>query len=431
MYLRFIALLLFLGNCCHAQKFETFVADFITGYKQLNVPGLEYDYRDYFNSIPSPEKLELQQKFFQSKKLELSTYKRTGLKRSDRILYDHLLYILDEHLVQVSLQQGYKAVTSSLPPGGISLLENGKEWYRFFIHRFTTTNITPEEVFALGQSEVKRVKSEISAIQGHLGFADSAAFYAQLNSERFFITDKQQLIQGFQAIDSVVRIHLKRFIGSDDIPPVYAMEWPAATAFTPPGIYLNRADNAYGKDVFQFNFHDRRYNRRAMEWLYMHEAIPGHHLQFSLYGAGSELEELFIYPGNFEGWACYVEYFGKELGLYKDPYTYLGKWEWDLVRSARLVLDAGIHYYGWTREEALRYWKETIPNQDDIAEREVTRVTNWPGQALSYKVGAMQIFKMREAWLQKHPGRPASEFYRTFLSMGRLPLTVIEKNILA
>jgi uncharacterized protein (DUF885 family) len=227
----------------------------------------------------------------------------------------------------------------------------------------------------------------------------------------------------------MVRAHLAGFIGTDDIPPVFAMQWPGATAQTPPGMYLNHRYNSYGKDVFQFNFYSGQYNRRAIEWLYMHEAIPGHHLQFSMRANSTPLQDLFSYPGNFEGWGCYVEYFGKELGLYEDPYMYLGKWEWDLVRSARLVIDAGIHYFGWTREQALAYWKQNIPNQDEIAEREVTRVTNWPCQALSYKVGADRIFKMQIKWQLKHPGLPLNKFYHFFLDMGNLPLTVIERNI--
>src|SRR5205085_9502863 len=109
---------------------------------------------------------------------------------------------------------------------------------------------------------------------------------------------------------------------------VYPVEWGDAGPNTPPGIYLNHEFNSYGKDVFQFNFYGNRYNIRAVEWLYMHEAIPGHHLQFSIRNRGQtdSIQELFLYPGNFEGWACYVEYEGKKLGLYTDEYSYLGKW---------------------------------------------------------------------------------------------------------
>jgi uncharacterized protein (DUF885 family) len=206
------------------------------------------------------------------------------------------------------------------------------------------------------------------------------------------------------------------------------MEWTDATVNTPPGIYLNRSQTAYGKDVFQFNFATGRYNTRAMDWLYMHEAIPGHHLQAS-FRQENALQQLFLYPGNFEGWGCYVEYLGKDFGLYTDFYSYLGKWEWDLVRSARLVLDVGIHYYGWSREEALSYWKATIPGQDDISEREVTRVTNWCAQALSYKVGADKIMNLRNTWLQQHPKAPIKDFHLQYLQMGVVPLDLVSKHL--
>jgi uncharacterized protein (DUF885 family) len=127
-----------------------------------------------------------------------------------------------------------------------------------------------------------------------------------------------------------------------------------------------------------------------MDWLYMHEAIPGHHLQSTVRGQGNG----YFYFGTAEGWACYVEDLGKEMGLYTDPYSLLGKYEWNLVRSARLVMEVGIHYYGWQFDEALAYWKKNIKGQDDIAEREIKRITKWPGQSLCYKIGAINIKKI-------------------------------------
>jgi uncharacterized protein (DUF885 family) len=140
------------------------------------------------------------------------------------------------------------------------------------------------------------------------------------------------------------------------------------------------------------------------------------------------LQEAFLYPGNFEGWACYVEYFGKELGVYTNDYSYLGKCEWDLIRSARLVIETGIHYFGWSKEKAMDYWKDNIYGQDEIAEREITRVTNWPGQSLSYKLGAKFIFDLRSKYNKDLPQVSNSELYRCYLSFGMRPLPVIEKN---
>ena len=175
-------------------------------------------------------------------------------------------------------------------------------------------------------------------------------------------------------------------------------------------------------------FYNEQFNRRTIEWVYMHEAIPGHHLQSS-FAKLNELQETFLYPGNFEGWACYVEYFGKQLGLFQDIYTELGKWEWDLVRSARLVLDVGIHYYGWSQEKALQYWKQTIPNQLDIAEREITRVTNWPCQALSYKIGADYIFKLRAQWINDTKHESNAQFHNWYLSNSNRPLVILKNHL--
>ncbi len=222
-----------------------------------------------------------------------------------------------------------------------------------------------------------------------------------------------------------------------DVPLVRAEEWPDAGPNTPPGIYRGAVDSALTDFVFQFNFHTGRYNSRAMSWLYMHEAIPGHHLQAvqPINGSAGDLRDNMFYSGTSEGWACYVEYHGDELGLYADPYQRLGKWEWDLVRSVRLVLDAGIHYYGWSHDKGLAYWKSHIPGQDGIAEREVTRVTNWAAQALTYKVGADRIQRLRDRYAVECANMgilpDIVRFHRAFLGMGQVPMEVVERNMVA
>jgi uncharacterized protein (DUF885 family) len=429
-------LIIGLGLLCFSAKnppkpFAAVLENFLKGYNDLGLPDFTFDYRDYFSSIPSEEQLARQQKFFEGFKQEATAFKREHLSTADKIRYDHLLYELDFNLQRLNLESEWVKDGRKIPLSGLHQLKNYKDWYSFFTKKYTSTDISPEQIFEMGKREVARVQQEILQLRTQLGFKDSLSFYTHLKTDAFYITDKQVLIRGFEKIDSTVRKHLPNFVGKLEVPPIFAMEWPEAGANTPPGIYLSSENNAYGKDVFQFNFYGSRYNKRAMEWLYMHEGIPGHHLQFSFKKSkpANPQVEGFIYPGNFEGWACYIEYFGKEVGLYKDPYSYSGKHEWDLVRSARLVLDAGIHYYGWTREEALRYWKANVPGQDEIAEREITRVTNWTAQALSYKVGADFIFKLKEKWEKKHPAERIENFHRAFLEFGPIPLPVIEKNL--
>jgi uncharacterized protein (DUF885 family) len=414
-------------------NFSVFVAKFIKDYEHLHLPAFTFDYRDFFASVPSGEDLVLQNNFFDKKKEELRMYDRSKLDHKQKMLYDNIDYEIEFNLQRIRLEKEWVREGRKVPVGGLHGLVNFKDWYVFFIRKYTGLDMTAERVMELGKKEVERVKAEILKLRTQLGFKDSISFYTHLRSDEFYLTNKDLIIKEFSKIDSTVRKNLSKLVGQVNVPPVYPMEWPDAGANTPPGIYLSEADNPYGKHVFQFNFYGKRFNKRAMEWLYMHEAIPGHHLQFSMrsmYKISTQLSDLFIYPGNFEGWACYIEYFGKDVGLFQDDYSYLGKWEWDLVRSTRLVLDAGIHYYGWTHDEAIAFWKKTIPGQDDIAEREVTRVTNWAGQTVSYKAGADFIFKLKEKWLAKNPGKSPAVFHHEYLKAGRVPLSVVEKNIL-
>lgn len=409
-------------------SFQKFVQEFIAGYGQLNIPEIEYDYREYLKAIPPASSIDEQQSFFQEHQQSLKKFNRKQLSATQKTQYDHLSYEIEFNLFRLSLEEDWANADRLIPAGGIHAIHDHKNWYSYFVKKFTSANTSPEELFAFGTSEVQRVHTEINTLKLTLGFTDSLAFYKHLQGDSFYLTDKTSIVQRFESIDSMVRSHLASFMLRDSVSAVFAMEWPGANQFTPPGIYLNHEQNAYGKDVFQFNFWNGRYNRRAMEWLYMHEAIPGHHLQYSLL-TRSDLGNLFLYPGNFEGWGCYIEYLGKDLGLYKDPYAYLGKWEWDLVRSVRVVLDVGIHYYGWTTEEALAYWKKNIPDQDDIAKREITRVTNWCGQALSYKVGADFIMRMKEEYLSKK-GADVKTFHQRYLESGNLPLEVLKTQLL-
>jgi uncharacterized protein (DUF885 family) len=411
--------------------FSEFISSFPSKYRQLNIPDFQYDYKEYFKSIPGLENLKAQEDFFTKGKESLSAYSNEKLKSGENIIYEHLDYEINFNLQRIQLEKEWVSNGRKIPVNGLHELKNKKNWYGYFTKKFTGLDLTPEEIMDMGMREVQKVQNEIKKIRVESGFSDSIAFNNYLNSEVFIIRDKQKIIEEFNKTDSTIRKHLNEFIGKVNIPKVYPVEWADAGPNTPPGIYLNHEFNSYGKDVFQFNFYGNRYNLRAVEWLYMHEAIPGHHLQFSIRNSAKtdSIQELFLYPGNFEGWACYVEYEGKKLGLYRDAYSYLGKWEWDLVRSVRLVLDAGIHYYGWTREEALAYWKKNIAGQDEIAEREITRVTNWTAQALSYKAGSLCIMNLKEDLKKKYGSKfDERKFHRCYLSYGMRPLAVIKDN---
>lgn len=436
-YVHVLIAVLVLGCCsvsANAQgnaKLEELVSRFAEGYQSLRIPEFSYDYKDYFNTIPALEKLRQQELFFQEQQKALGAISGATLSLKEKIERDHLRYETAFNLERIALETDWVKEGRRLPLAGLSGMKDHERWYRFFIQRYTGLERLPEDIMSLGKAEVARVQKEIGKIREGAGFRDSATFYTYLRSDTFFLDTREEVLRAFARTDSIIRTQLGKFVGKAEIPPIFAMEWPEANANTPPGIYLNAEDNPYGRHVFQYNFYGGRYNRRAIEWLYMHEAIPGHHLQFSLRkkDGADALQYLFLYPGNFEGWGCYVEYYGKELGLYADPFSELGKWEWDLVRSARLCIDAGIHQYGWSQAKALEYWRREVPGQEQIAEREITRVTNWTAQALSYKAGADCILELRRKMEEKYGARfDEARFHRTYLSFGMRPLEVIKQN---
>ncbi|MBL7932421.1 MAG: DUF885 domain-containing protein [Bacteroidia bacterium] len=364
--------------------------DYNREYNTLNVPATELSYQANFANIQSKEELEEQEQFVKGYVDVLSKIEVLNLKQEDRILYKHLKYELSHHTQRLALEKEWKTSYKEVPLNGLHDLKNYKDWYTYYVKHFTSVEISPEQVFKMGAEEVKKAQGKISELRIKLAYKDEQSFYADLESARFFSSSKQEILEAFERIDNTVRKNLDKMFEPVMIPEIKAMEWPGADASTPPGIYLSKDENPYKVDVFQFNFSTGRYNLRCMDWLYMHEAIPGHHLQHSY----RKSDNGYFYFGNVEGWACYIEDLGESMGLYTDPYKLLGKEEWNLVRSARLVMEVGIHYYGWTFEKAMSYWKENIKGQDQIAEREIKRITRWPGQSLCYKVGALTIQKI-------------------------------------
>lgn len=428
---RFI-LLTFVSFCFYssAQKrpFDAFVNEFCKGYSGLRIPEMAYDYTTYFATIPDSAQVKRQTDFFQTQYKQLNQFRKEKLDLGRRKQYDHIAYEIQFNLKRAELELDWLRNGKTESAGGISQLENHERWYGYFVQKFTSLTPSPENILNYGKAEVTRINHELDSLCRSLGFADRAALHTFLNDSIHAFYETTAIKKNFAATDSTIRSRLPAFVGNVDIPSVIPVEWPDAGEYTPPGIYLNHSDNLYDADVFMYNFYGGKFPKRAIEWLYLHEAIPGHHLQASLREQNrvSTLETLFSYPGNFEGWACYVEDCGEQLGMYTDPLSYVGKCEWDLVRSARLVLDVGIHYEGWSYDTAMEYWQSAIEGQDQLADREIQRVTNWPGQALSYKLGARFIREQFQHFLATKGSQfDQIRFYRTFLSFGMVPLPVI------
>jgi uncharacterized protein (DUF885 family) len=324
---------------------------------------------------------------------------------------------------------------------GIGALPGGAKAYAAAVRLYTTTDLTPDEIHEIGLKEVARVRGEMAKVQAQAGFKGTLAEflnYAATDSKFTPYTADEQVLDGFRAIESRVMAKVPQFFGH--VPrtkfEVRATEkFRAASAaheYQPGTADGSRPGTFYAPipDV-------TKYRVLRMEDLFLHEAIPGHHFQISLTIENTGLPKFRRYGGNnayIEGWALYTESLGKELGLFSDPYQYLGMLIGDMHRAVRLVVDTGIHAKGWTREQALAYAAEQeggLPNeQKNVAETE--RYMAIPGQALSYKIGQLKIREIR-ARSEKQLGAKFSlpAFHDCVLMEGALPLAVLDAHVKA
>jgi uncharacterized protein (DUF885 family) len=178
----------------------------------------------------------------------------------------------------------------------------------------------------------------------------------------------------------------------------------------------------------------KTYNIFRDEVLFIHEAIPGHHYQGSFQNEDTAMPKIRLilsnYLGYVEGWGLYTESLGRELGLYKDPYQYLGRLTLEMHRALRLVIDVGIHAKGWTREQAIKYSLENEPQTEQVITAEVERYMAWPGQALAYKIGELKIKELRKKAEEKLGSKfSLAGFHQQILETGTVPLQVLENKI--
>ncbi|MBB6110491.1 protein of unknown function [Mucilaginibacter lappiensis] len=406
------------------QNFDAFCSKFVSGYKALNLPELDLSYVTGLEHIGSAEALQKQLVFFKSVRAELGNYSPAELNPSQKTDYALIDYESELNLERLVLEQDWlKQKPAQIPAGGIINIPNGKAWYAYLLKRWVNADVTPDQIYQFGLTEVSRVQKHIEAIRAQTGLSEDA-FYKHLNDSSFFEKDPAKVQQAFEHTKAIVYTNLPKLFNNTNIRPLKIEKGAAKQLAQTPGYYDN--------DTFYYNLFDKPYNKRQVDWLFIHEAVPGHHYQSSIVGQTktSAVQQLFFYMGFAEGWAAYIEELGKQLGVYQTPYDELGKWEWDMVRSVRVPLDVGLNYYGWTDAQALAFWKKNIRNQDDIAQREIARIRRWPAQVVTYKYGALQILHWKEE-LQKKQGKNFNikDFHSRVLDHGSLPLFLVKENV--
>ncbi len=355
------------------------------------------------------------------------------------------------------IAEGEKAVTDKVAPARASFvkfmtdeyvphaakslaasdLPDGKRYYAFLVRRHTTTDMTPDQIHQLGLSEVARIRARMQETMKAAGFqGDLPAFIAMLRKDpRFYATSRQQLLEKSSEI-------AKR---ADDQLPAHFGTLPRLTY----GVRPVPASIEKGYTTGRYFGGDPKVGRAGglmintseldqrplyeLPALVLHEGAPGHHIQTSLaqeqVGVPGFRQNLY-FNAYGEGWGLYSEWLGEEMGIYRDPYELFGRLSYEMWRACRLVADTGMHWKGWSLEQARACFTDNTALSPTNIEVELKRYVSWPGQALAYKVGELKLLELRHRAEQKLGDRfDERAFHDAVLLHGSLPLSLLDQRI--
>lgn len=316
-------------------------------------------------------------------------------------------------------------------------LPDGEAWYAYNVRQATTTQQTPEEIHAIGLAEVARIRAEMDRVIEESGFEGTfEQFTTFLRTDpRFYFATPEELLVAYRDIAKRADPELVKLFGrlpqvTYGVSPVpdYMAEQQTTAYYQPGSLEAGRPGTFYANTSKL----DTR-PKWEMEALTLHEAVPGHHLQIALQ---QELEELAWfrrfggYTAFVEGWGLYAESLGETMGFYQDPYSKFGQLTYEIWRAVRLVVDTGIHHLGWSRQQAIDYFLANTGKQEHDITVEVDRYIVWPGQALAYKTGELEIQRLR-AYAEEELGEAFDirAFHDAVLGNGALPLSVLDTHI--
>jgi uncharacterized protein (DUF885 family) len=316
-------------------------------------------------------------------------------------------------------------------------LPDGKAYYDLLARYYTTTALSADEIHGIGLKEVARIRARMEAVKAETGFKGSLPeFFSFLRTDpRFFYSSPEALLEGYQAMSKRIDPELVKVFGVLPRLTYGVRAIPASIApDTTTAYYQGGATDGTRPGYYYVNLYKPEMRPKwEMLPLSLHEAVPGHHFQFA---RGMELPEMpmfrrtayFVAYG--EGWGLYAEQLGYDMGLYSDPYDRMGQLTYEMWRAVRLVVDTGMHAKGWTRQQAIDYFKANAPKTDQDIVNEIDRYIGTPGQALAYKIGQLKISELRA----RAQGRLGTRFnLRAFhdevLGTGSIPLDTLEKHM--
>jgi uncharacterized protein (DUF885 family) len=371
---------------------------------------------------------------FKSFPVEIPEHERTRLTNRAKEIYS-------ARLVPAFLKLHDYMVFSYLPACRESIaataLPKGAEAYTFHVRWQTTTNLTPQQIHEIGLSEVKRIRAEMDKVIASTNFKGSFHEFTEFlrNDPRFYFEKPDDLVNGYRIIAKKIDPELAHLFGKLPRLPYGVTPIPDFKAPSQTTAYYQPGAPSVGRPGYYFvntyNLHARP--KWEMEALSLHESVPGHHLQISL---AQELEnepefrKHVGYSAFVEGWALYCEGLGEELGMYKNPYSKFGQLSYEMWRAVRLVVDTGMHAQGWTRDQAIQFFKDNTGKTDQDITVEVDRYIVWPGQALAYKLGQLKIHELRmQAEMRQGAKFNVRAFHDAVLENGALPLNLLNAHM--
>jgi len=320
---------------------------------------------------------------------------------------------------------------------GASSLPNGEAFYEYRTRLYTTTQMTPDEIHRLGLNEVKRIRDEMQLIIDELEFAGSFDDFLNFlrTDPQFYYDTPEELFNGYLAVSKRIDPELVKLFGKLPRIPYGLRAIPDNIAPDTTTAYYNRpaADGSRPGYYYVNLYRPEVRPKYEMEVLSIHEAVPGHHLQIALQMEMEEMPSFRKYSGFTafsEGWGLYSESLGFEMGFYQDPYSHFGALTYDMWRAVRLVVDTGMHYKDWTRQQAIDFFKDNAAKTETDIVNEIDRYISWPGQALAYKIGQLQMLDLRKKAEQAlGDDFDVKAFHDELLGAGAIPMEILETRM--
>ncbi len=319
---------------------------------------------------------------------------------------------------------------------GISAVPDGAKYYAYLIRRTTTTNLTADQIHQIGLDEVKRDEADMLAIALKLGFKDLKSFQASFKTNpKLYPKSREELLDAYRSYLTPMQARLPELFGRLPKAKFEVAAVPEYIEKTSAGAYYEQGapDGSRPGRIRIDTYNASERNLDQVEDTAYHEGLPGHHLQISIAMELNDVPTFRKYEGYtayVEGWALYSERLGKDLGLYKDPYSDYGRLEGDIWRAIRLVVDTGIHNQHWTRQQVVDFFHDHSAIDEVDVQAETDRYVAWPSQALAYKVGQLKILELRDrAKTALGDKFDLRAFHDEVLDSGALPLDVLSDRV--